>query len=284
MKYTFVLGILSISLLWSCDYIRQDEGRVPVARVNDSYLYYDEIEDLVFESATPEDSVLIVNGFINRWATRQLLIDRSLVNLPESTMEEFELLVEDYREELFTEAYKGVVVSQQLDSAISDFQLRSYYESNKETFRVNEVLLKMRYIHLDTEYSDVEEAERRFVSFDSVDLEWLNERTLQFNSFNFNDSVWIRQELLLERLPVLQDNEQVLKKSNYIQLRDSLGVYLVATREVLQPGDPAPLEYIEPTLVQVILNQRKLELIKKLEKDITTDAIKNNRFEIYPPR
>jgi hypothetical protein len=279
-----LFGLILLVLFVSCDYIKQDEQRIPVARVNDSYLYFDEIEDLVFESATPEDSALIVSGFINRWATRQLLIDRSMVNLPQATMEEFEQLVQDYREELYTEAYKGVVVSQQLDSAISPFELRSYYESNKETFRLNETLLQMRYIHVDPSYSDLAETETRFVNFDSIDRSWLSEHSLEFRSFNFNDTVWVRQEAVHERLPILQGNSQVLKKSNYSQLRDSLGVYLVATRDVLQPGDLAPLEYIEPTLVQVILNQRKLELIKKLEKDITTDAIKNNRFEIYPRR
>jgi hypothetical protein len=45
--------------------------------------------------------------------------------------------------------------------------------------------------------------------------------------------------------------------------------------------DIAPLSYIKPSLKLIILNKRKLELIKKLEKDITQDAIKNNEFEIY---
>jgi hypothetical protein len=34
-------------------------------------------------------------------------------------------------------------------------------------------------------------------------------------------------------------------------------------------------------LKEVLLNKRKLELIKKFEKDITNDAIKNNDYEIY---
>jgi hypothetical protein len=43
----------------------------------------------------------------------------------------------------------------------------------------------------------------------------------------------------------------------------------------------SPFEYIKPTLKEVILNKRKLELIKKFEKEITDDAIKNNDYEIY---
>ena len=51
--------------------------------------------------------------------------------------------------------------------------------------------------------------------------------------------------------------------------------------DVLNPNDTAPLSYVKPTLKQIILNKRKLELIKKLETDITKDAIETNNFEIY---
>jgi hypothetical protein len=55
----------------------------------------------------------------------------------------------------------------------------------------------------------------------------------------------------------------------------------VKIEDVLDLKDIAPLSYIKPSLKLIILNKRKLELIKKLEKDITQDAIKNNEFEIY---
>jgi len=38
---------------------------------------------------------------------------------------------------------------------------------------------------------------------------------------------------------------------------------------------------VSPTIEQIILNKRKLELIKKLEKDITKDAIKDKKFETF---
>lgn len=73
----------------------------------------------------------------------------------------------------------------------------------------------------------------------------------------------------------------MLKKSNFVQLQDSLGVYLVKIEDVLNPNDTPPLSYIKPTLKQIILNKRKLELIKKFEADITKDAIETKNFEIY---
>jgi hypothetical protein len=46
-------------------------------------------------------------------------------------------------------------------------------------------------------------------------------------------------------------------------------------------NENAPLEYAKPTVKQILLNRRKLELSKDFEKEITKDALKNNKFEIY---
>lgn len=66
-----------------------------------------------------------------------------------------------------------------------------------------------------------------------------------------------------------------------MQLEDSLGVYLISVENVKLRSEQAPLEYALPGIKQILLNKRKLELIKKLEKDITQDAIRNDKFEIY---
>ena len=78
-----------------------------------------------------------------------------------------------------------------------------------------------------------------------------------------------------------QNNIQVLKKTNFTQLQDSLGVYLVKIEAVLKTNDIAPLSYVKQTIGQILLNKRKQELLKKIEKDITKDAIKNKNFELF---
>lgn len=274
--------LLFTGLLISCDYFKQEETRIPVARVNDSYLYEEDIAGLISEATSPADSTLIVNGYINRWATQQLLINQAKINLSEVDLENYDHLVQDYKNELYTEAYKNVIVSKQLDSAIANFELQTFYDANKENFKLNESLLKVRYIHVDLNFTNLANTRNKLDRFNNSDKAELDSLSLQFKSFNLNDSIWVKQEALLEALPALIPKaDQVLKKSNFAQLQDSLGLYLVKIEDVLLPNDIAPLSYVKPTIEQVILNKRKLELIKKLEKDITKDAIKNKSFEIY---
>lgn len=253
-----------------------------VARVNDNFLYEKDIQKLISEDTTPEDSILIVNNYINRWATQQLLIDQARINLSADQLEQYEKLVQEYQNDLLTEAYKNVIVSKQLDSTITEQEYRDYYETNKENFRLKDLLVKLRYVQLPVNYEGLASVREKLGRYNEKDRKSLNSQDYQFISSNFNDSVWVRKEIFLNTLPAIRDNsEQVLKKSNFTQLQDSLGVYLVKIEDVLNPNDTAPLSYVKPTLKQIILNKRKLELIKKLETDITRDAIETNNFEIY---
>ena len=122
----------------------------------------------------------------------------------------------------------------------------------------------------------------KFKRFNDSDREELENISIQFTKYNFNDSTWVKKDALLQTFPALKEKEsELLKKSNFTQVQDSLGVYLVKIQDVLKTNDVAPLSYVSPTIEQIILNQRKLELIKKLEKDITKDALKNKNFETY---
>jgi hypothetical protein len=276
------LTIISIITLSSCDYFKQDNLGTPIARVNNSYLYQKDIKNLIFENTSKEDSTLIVTNFINRWATKQLLIDQSIVNLPQEKQDAYNDLVNQYKIDLYIEAYKSSIVAKQLDSIIALKELEDFYNQNKENFKLNDDLLKIRYIHIDKNFSNTKELVEKFKRFDSIDKQALTDLSIKFKAFNLNDSIWIKNDVLIGALPVLKySNSQVLKKTNFTQLQDSLGVYLVKIEAVLKTNDIAPLSYVKPTIEQIVLNKRKQEFLKKIEKDITKDAIKNKNFELF---
>jgi hypothetical protein len=281
MKNLIWLSILSLTVT-ACDYFKQEVAGNPVARVNQSYLYKTDLDELFSETSQLEDSAQLVNNYINRWATQQLLIDRAKINLSQDQLDEFEYLVNQYKIDLYTQAYKNNIVSLELDSVVSMPELLTYYELNKENFKLNDPLLKLRYVHVGKNFSSLNSLVEKLKRFNKKDKEELMEMNIQFKSSNLNDSTWIKKDKLLESLPILASQSQVLKKSNFAQLQDSLGVYLLQIEDFLDRNDTAPLQHVENIIIQIILNQRKQELIKKLEKDITKDAIKNKTFEIYP--
>lgn len=269
-------------LVSGCSYFKEKDDRIPIARVNSSFLYQEDIAALISENTSKEDSTLIVSNYINRWATQQILMDQAIINIPENKQENYNKLISEYKRDLYTEAYKNTIISKQLDSTVSQSELESFYEENKQNFKLNDQLFKVRYIQVDKDFTNLSQASQKIERYNAKDKQDLMDQSIQYKSFNLNDSTWVKREALEVALPVLQTTgEQKLKKSNFIRLQDSLGVYLLKIEDRLNPSDVAPLLYVKPTIEQIILNKRKLDLLKKLEKDITTDAIKNNNFEIY---
>ncbi|HET8887050.1 MAG TPA: peptidyl-prolyl cis-trans isomerase [Salinimicrobium sp.] len=275
--------ILFALILTGCEYFEPQEEKNAVARVNEKYLYQEDLKNLVNEATTPEDSAIIVNNYITRWATQQLMVDRAKVNLTYEKQKEFEELVERYKNELFTKAYADAYIAKRLDTSVSKNSIEKYYAENKENFKLNEDLVKLRYIGLLKGNSNFSEIKNHFQSFKEKDWEALEEMKLHFNSYSFNDSVWVKAQDVYERIPLLEpkNKDVLLKKSNFLELEDSLRVYLIQVNDVKLRNEQAPIVYVEPIIKQILLNRKKLELIKELEKDITKDAIKNKKFEIY---
>ncbi|MEZ7495963.1 peptidyl-prolyl cis-trans isomerase [Leeuwenhoekiella aequorea] len=255
----------------------------PVARVGDSYLYKEDIANLVTAEMTEQDSALVVSSFITRWATQKLLMSGAQRNITSEEQERLNNLVNQYRSELYSQAYKDALVERNLDSTITDAEAKAFYKENKANFKLNEELLKLRYIKMaDTDYN-IEEIKRRFTRFNKQDKKFLDSISVQFKAQYLNDSTWIRRDKVIAIIPPIsvENSERLLNKTEFLQLRDSLGLYLIAVKDKLNRNADAPLEYVLPTVKQILLNRRKLEFIKQLEKDITKDAIKNKEFELY---
>ena len=139
--------------------------------------------------------------------------------------------------------------------------------------------MKIKYLHFKKDLINQKEIVALFKSDEIDDLEALEKHHLTFNSFQLNDSAWVALDNILLKIPF--SREILLKKTKFLQKQDSLSLYLVAVKDVLRRNDLAPMSYIESTIKQLILHQRKIELIREIEQIIVKDAIQNQSFKIY---
>ena len=282
-KSPFILVLVTVLLFTSCDMFREKSEGTPIARVNDSFLYLEDLEDILAEGVSESDSIILINNYINRWAAQELLIDGASINLSEEKQKDFDKLVNQYRKDLISKAYMEALVKKNIDTVVSLKESQDFYDKNRENFKLNEELIQFRYINVDENISDLKEITKRFRNFDEEDKIVLDSISIQFKNYSLNDSIWVKVNQVINKIPAItiQNKDQLLKKSNFIQLKDSLGLYLMQINDVLLRNEIAPLQYIKPTIDQIVVNRRKLELVKQLEKDITRDAIENKKFEIY---
>ena len=270
-------------VLISCDNSNKSLEDSLLARVNDDFLTIDQIDTDIFNELNFNDSVVQIKNYITEWATRKLLEEGAYLNLENQKQFEFNSLIEKYKSDLYTSAYLDALVNQSLDTIISKIELKEVYEDNKELFVLNEDLVKLRYIIFDSNISDEDEIKSLFMRYSEEDKVRLKKISNKFKSFFFNDSIWIRSKDIIEKIPALNyDIGKVLSKNrNFIQFKDSIGLYLININDFANVGNQAPISYIDPTLRQIIINKRKYDLAKKLKVEILNNAIKNKKFQVY---
>ncbi len=263
--------------------LSEKKEELPLARVGESYLYRSDIAPLMSKSISREDSVSFVTNYINNWASKQLLLAKAKINLPEDKLAEFDKLVANYKSDLYTRAYKEALVHQGSDSTVSDAQLKSFYKKEQKNFLLKETIVQLRYVELPKQFLNKDEVKQRLKRFNTKDVAYLDSIGVQFKKLNFNDSIWIPASRVITEIPPLtQDNrDRHLKKSQFFELEDAKGVYLGKVVNLLRSNDVAPISFIEPTLKQVLLSRRRLDYVRKLEVEIIDEAIKDNDFEIY---
>jgi len=277
MKVASFLILFAFLGITSC---REDDKVIDaVARVNDRYLYREDLEKAFPANLSLEDSILYRNNFIKSWATKELLLAKARMNV-EDTDGEIRQLVENYEKELLIDRYKKALLQQELDTMITEEDVDAYYEMNKNIYRLNEDLIRLKYVHFSPDLSNRKELEKLFRSEETEDRDKLVERELEFNSFTFNDSIWVSLADAVEKLPFLKEQEN-LKKDQFLQKEDSIGVYLVAVKDILRRNEVAPRSYVAPTIRHMILHNRKLELMNQIENSLVIDAINNEQFEQY---
>lgn len=286
MNRNFLLigALLFIASCQFFDFEKKDKStKKPIAKVYNSFLYKQDIIKFFPKGISVNDSLLLVKSLINNWATQEILRKKAEENLTREANENFLKLVQDYKNSLLVNGYKERLIKQQLDTIINEKEIIGFYNSNRKNFRLNEELIKIKYLHFGKDILDKKQLIKQFKSNKYKDLILLENQELNFKAINLNDSTWIKVEDVLLKIPKFKefDKEILLKKTKFIQKEDSLGLYLVAVKDVLKRNDIAPKNYITPTIKQMILHKRKLELIRDIEKTLINDAIQNNNFEEY---
>ncbi len=275
--------LVLFAIIASCNVNDSEYKGDVVSRVGDYYLYESDINKLLKNNISKVDSTLIVDGYIERWARRKVVLAKAQLNLSEDEAN-FNRLIEEYREGLITSAYRQKLVAQYLDTVIVDEEIEDFYNKNKSNFLLNNNLVMLKYANFPASISNKKEVVKLIKSNKLEDYEALEALCYQFSSrFGISDSTWVPLNDLKLNMPELNyvKNKDLLKKDNFIEIQDSLNLYLTRILDVRKKRQIAPISFVEERIYNIILNKRKLELIRKMEHQIMEDAIKNREFETY---
>lgn len=276
-----------VLLLASCEMFvnNTSEADNVIARVGEEKLYEIDIPDFSYI----KDSLELFKtrrAFIEDWATKQLLFDDAVINLPKQKKEELDRLVNQYRHDLYTKYYYDLLVDDQsIDTLINDNELLALHEKERKNFVLEDDIYRLRYLSLETSYSRVDEVKKALIRFsvsDSVFLDSLLTHNYLIDA-NLDDRKWFKSRSLFMTIPALKDvNKRRLQRNQYVfDLRDSSGIYLGKVSEALTAKSIAPYEFVAPELRKILFNRKKFEELNKRKKEATNQAKIERKFEIY---
>ena len=278
MKFISFLLLLIIS---ACNLPTNDESDA-VARVGENYLFSSDLQDQIGPRYNG-DSLQIANRLIDDWAEQLLYLKKAEINLNATEKKRLDKLVRTYRNDLYVKTYKDMAIQSQLDSVVDQVEIQDYFEQNKANFRTNKDLLRGRYVRVRNENFNLSTIRRSLRRFNDLDKIFLDSIALQFTTYSMNDSIWVQASQFFNRLPSISERryKNFLKNNSFFELQDSLEVYLVVVEEVVLRNELAPLEYVMPTLKQILINKRKLELMRQFDREIIEEGLQQNTYEIY---
>ncbi len=269
----------------SCQLFESKSDARVIAKVHDAFLYEDQLSDFNIPSGlTEKDSVALLTEYIDNWATKQLLLYESKQNMTQKKQAQYDKLVDDYKTDLFVSDYENGYVQKNLNTVITDNEINEYYEEHQQSFLLKEDLVQARYIHLPLSYTNTAATKKLFTRFSVEDKLELKKIKLSFKKVDLNlENSWSTFDELLTAVPSVGNfkKSSFLVANKFFQYKDTKGKYLVKFKEVLLVGQPAPVEYVKETIKQIVLNKRKLQLKKQLEKEIVKDALQTKDYTIF---
>lgn len=282
-KIIFAL-LVSTCLFTSCHQIRRWLGNEQerLAQIGGQVLFVQDVKSLLQSGISSHDSANIVNHYIDTWAIDHLLLRKAeeVLSKEEKNVEQE---LDDYRRSLLVFRYQTKYLKEHLDTIVSPEDIQAYYNQNKEQFVLSEPLCKVNLIKMGLQSPNLAIAKALFRSNtieDKAQLDHICESSAEVYT-NYDDA-WVSATELAQDLPLDRSairNELI--PGGYISVQDSLYAYLVVLNDLVPAGSPAPIEYKEGNIEQIVLSKRKQELLLNLEAEVLKEGRDKQQIKIY---
>jgi len=280
-----ILLLLVFQMAACNNLFKRDKAGDAIAQAYGKYLYRSDLKGVVPRGTFASDSIEIARQFIDNWIRRQVNLQQATNNLSPEQMD-FERQLEIYRNSLIVYEYESELIRQRLDTVVSEQEIEQLYNDNPSNFQLRENIVKVSYIKVpqaSENLAPIKKARLMLSSAQPADAEKL-EKLCQSTmlSCRLDDDNWVLFNDLLREVPLdIFDQENFLRNRKYFETSDSSFLYLVRFNDYKIKESISPLSLEVENIKNIIINKRKLELIKRMQQEVFQKAIKNKEFEIF---
>lgn len=278
--------VFCFTVLSSCDYLKRNSGDDDIlARVGDKVLFLSDLEPVFTEFKGSNDSAEMVKLFINSWVKKQVLLLEAEIYL-EGINSDFTKQLEDYKNSLMVYAYESDRADKELDTVLKAEDIEIYYDQNKDKFIANETLFKGLYFKVDRD--SIRHIKKRINKLIGTNEELnLCEIELFCNNSTLDYVISLKHFTpilnIVEKLPLYSiDIKNIHKQKGWVEFKgDEDVVYYLYVLDFIERGDILPLELSLNSVKKVMLKQRRLEFLDRINKQLYDKAVENGDIELF---
>jgi len=279
--------LLALIIIITCSCRTHDKkvNRIPVAKAGDAILYRDQLLNIVEKGTSVTDSTAMIQNYINKWAKKEFLFQKAEENLTPAMKDEIENQLGEMRENLAIYQYQRQMMSERMDTVLTEAELERYYSANEKSFTLNSNIVKALFIKIPVETPNIYRIRQLSRSGNQADLQQLETLCYQFaEKFDDFNEEWVPMDRLTVELPGDIGNEEYfLKRNKFYETndQDSTFLYMITIRDFRLRSSLAPFEYVKEDIKRIVWNNRRFEFLQTLENGIYNEALKENSLKIY---
>jgi hypothetical protein len=263
----------------SCGNKKNEDGSRVLAKVADRELRMSELEGMFPEGTSKTDSLTILTAFVSRWVKDNLVMQEAEKNIPADV--NIDKLVREYRSSLIFNTYQQKLMANSLDTAVSEQELRSFYETNKELYTLETPIMRCLFVKIPNTAPNIKDFEKWWDGGKKEDRNKIYTYASNYaNNFMLIDSSWHRVERIAVELPKGTINAESLSSGEYTRKDDNFS-YFLKILSVKNKRDAAPFDFIKDQASKFILHQRKQKLIDDKREELYKRELSANNVKIY---
>lgn len=277
----FFLLLLSC---FSCQLINQETFKPDplLATVYSKKLFLSDLEGMFPPSSNKEDSMQIIATFTTRWTQEQVFLSEAEKHIPADLS--IEQLLKKYKESLIGLNFQQKLINQNLDSIVSEEEIRDFYEKNKDQYLLETSIIRCYFVKIPGNIKEMKRAREWWDDLTPNNRKRLAGLADKYNgTYHLEDSVWHNVSDIETLFPKGRISARNWTNRERLSISDNEFQYFFEVLELVSTQENAPISYVAEKARLIILNKRKNKLIEDFKTKLYETELRKNNVKIFQP-
>jgi hypothetical protein len=258
------------------------ENKTPdplIASVFEKKLLLSDLAGMFPPNASREDSLHIIGNYATRWTQEQVFLSEAEKHIPKDLV--IEELLKKYKESLIALNFQQQLIQENLDSLVTDDEIREFYEKNKDQYQLETSIIRCYFVKIPDNIKEIRNVKEWWDDLTEVNKKKLARIADRFDEkYNLVDSVWHDVIDIESLFPKNRISARNWTNGESLSFSDSKYVYFFKVLELVSKQETAPISYVADKAKLIILNKRKNKLIEEFKTKLYETELRKNNVKI----